>query len=78
MITLNTAATPNGWKPSVAPEELGLPYHVRAFGLGKGERKAADHLRTGGEEEDARTMVGSALRTRTAPGSKASARPAAP
>ena len=45
MITLYTAATPNGWKASVALEELGLPYDVRALDLGKGEQKAPDYLR---------------------------------
>ena len=28
-ITLYTAATPNGWKISIALEEMGLPYEVR-------------------------------------------------
>ena len=39
MIELFTAATPNGWKVSVALEELGLPYTVRALSLGKLEQK---------------------------------------
>jgi GSH-dependent disulfide-bond oxidoreductase len=38
-IELFTAATPNGWKVSVALEELGLPYTVRALSLGKLEQK---------------------------------------
>ena len=29
MIELFTAATPNGWKISIALEEMGLPYTVR-------------------------------------------------
>src|SRR3954451_20541774 len=39
MIELYTAATPNGWKVSIALEELGLPYTVRALSLGKLEQK---------------------------------------
>jgi len=39
MITLYTAATPNGWKASVTLEELGLPYQVRPIDLGAGEQK---------------------------------------
>ena len=39
MITLYTAATPNGWKASIALEELALPYEVRALDLGKQEQK---------------------------------------
>jgi glutathione S-transferase len=38
-IELFTAATPNGWKVSVALEELGLPYSVRRIELGKLEQK---------------------------------------
>jgi len=45
MITLYTAATPNGWKASVVLEELGLAYQVRALDLGKAEQKAAEFLR---------------------------------
>jgi len=39
MIELFTAATPNGWKVSIALEELGLPYSVRQISLGKLEQK---------------------------------------
>ncbi|MFN3714554.1 MAG: glutathione S-transferase family protein [Alcanivoracaceae bacterium] len=39
MITLYTAATPNGHKASVTLEELGLAYDVRALNLMKGEQK---------------------------------------
>ena len=39
MITLYTAATPNGIKVSIALEELGLDYEVRAIDLGKLEQK---------------------------------------
>ena len=38
-IELFTAATPNGWKISVALEELRLPYTVRPISLGKLEQK---------------------------------------
>jgi GSH-dependent disulfide-bond oxidoreductase len=39
MIELFTAATPNGWKISIALEELGLPYTVRPISLGTLEQK---------------------------------------
>ena len=39
MIDLYTAATPNGYKASVALEELGLPYELHAIDLGSGEQK---------------------------------------
>jgi GST-like protein len=39
MIELFTAATPNGWKVSIALEELELPYTVRSLSLGKLEQK---------------------------------------
>ncbi|MFZ4737392.1 MAG: glutathione S-transferase family protein [Bradymonadia bacterium] len=45
MITLYTAPTPNGVKVSVALEELGLPYQVRAISLGSGEQKQPWFLR---------------------------------
>lgn len=45
MIQLYTAATPNGIKASIALEELGLPYEVRAIDLGKGEQKQEWFLR---------------------------------
>ncbi|WP_419814609.1 glutathione S-transferase family protein [Glacieibacterium sp.] len=38
-LTLYTAATPNGYKVSVALEELGLPYEVHRIDLMKGEQK---------------------------------------
>ena len=39
MLTLYTAATPNGYKVSVALEEMGLPYEVRKLDLYKAEQK---------------------------------------
>ena len=45
MIDLYTSPTPNGWKVSVALEELGLPYSVHIVDLMKSEQKAADYLR---------------------------------
>ena len=39
MIVLYTSPTPNGWKVSIALEELGLPYEVRAIDLTKLEQK---------------------------------------
>ena len=44
MITLHTAATPNGHKVSIALEELGLPYQLRVVDLAAGEQKRADFL----------------------------------
>jgi len=39
-IKLYTAATPNGWKISIALEELGLPYEVRVIDFATQEQKA--------------------------------------
>ncbi|AXT38857.1 glutathione S-transferase [Alteromonas sp. BL110] len=44
MIDLYTAATPNGWKASVALEEMGLEYTVHAVNLMKGEQKTPEFL----------------------------------
>ncbi|MBQ4829031.1 glutathione S-transferase N-terminal domain-containing protein [Alteromonas sp. CI.11.F.A3] len=44
MIDLYTAATPNGWKASVALEEMELDYTVHAVNLMKGEQKTAEFL----------------------------------
>ena len=40
MITLYTAATPNGWKASITLEELGLDYRVHHIHLDQKEQKA--------------------------------------
>lgn len=45
MIDLFTAATPNGWKVSIALEELGMPYAVHTLDLSKGEQKQDWYLR---------------------------------
>jgi GST-like protein len=45
MITLYTAATPNGWKASCTLEELGLPYEVKALSLSANEQKQPDFLK---------------------------------
>ena len=45
MIDLYTSPTPNGWKASVALEELGMPYTVKAIDLMKGEQKTPEYLR---------------------------------
>ena len=45
MIELFTAATPNGWKISIALEEMGLPYTLRALSLSKLEQKEAWFLK---------------------------------
>lgn len=45
MIDLYTSPTPNGWKASVALEELGLPYTVHRIDLALGEQRAPDYLR---------------------------------
>ncbi len=39
MITLYSAATPNGYKASIALEELSLPYELRVIDLGRQEQK---------------------------------------
>lgn len=45
MIELYTAATPNGWKASVALEEMQIPYTVHAVNLMEGEQKQPAFLR---------------------------------
>jgi glutathione S-transferase/GST-like protein len=45
MIELFTAATPNGWKASIALEELGLEYEVRPIALMKGEQREEWYLK---------------------------------
>jgi GST-like protein len=45
MIDLYTAPTPNGWKASVALEELGLPYEVHIVNLLAGDQKQPEYVR---------------------------------
>jgi glutathione S-transferase len=45
MIDLYTSATPNGWKISIALEELGMPYTVHPISLSKNEQKAESYLK---------------------------------
>jgi len=45
MIDLYTAPTPNGWKASIALEELELPYEVHVINLMAGEQKQPDYLK---------------------------------
>lgn len=45
MIDLYTAPTPNGFKISIALEELGLPYAVHALDLGAVEQKKPEFLK---------------------------------
>lgn len=44
MIELYTSPTPNGWKASVALEEMELPYEVKAIDLSSGDQKKPDFL----------------------------------
>jgi glutathione S-transferase/GST-like protein len=44
-IKLYTAATPNGWKVSIALEEMALPYEVRVIDFAALEQKAEWYLR---------------------------------
>ena len=37
--------TPNGWKISIALEEMGLPYRVRLVNIGTGEQFTPDFLK---------------------------------
>src|SRR5579862_5210640 len=45
MIDLYTAPTPNGWKASVALEELGLPYEVHIVNLLAGDQKRPEYMK---------------------------------
>ena len=45
MIDLYTAPTPNGYKASIALEELGLPYEVHVLNLGENEQKKPEYLK---------------------------------
>jgi len=45
MIDLYTAATPNGWKASIALEEMAMPYEVKALRLDQLDQKQDAFLR---------------------------------
>ena len=45
MITLYTSATPNGWKASIALEEMGLDYKVHQIHMDKQEQKEDWYLK---------------------------------
>ena len=45
MIELYTAPTPNGYKASIALEEMAIPYHVHTINLLEGEQKKPEFLR---------------------------------
>jgi len=45
MIDLYTSQTPNGWKASIALEELELPYEVHPINLGANDQKKPEYLR---------------------------------
>jgi hypothetical protein len=44
MIDLYTAPTPNGWKVSIALEELALPYTAHLVNILEGEQKRPEFL----------------------------------
>ena len=44
MIELHYWPTPNGWKITIALEEMGLPYEVRPVNIGRGEQFAPGFL----------------------------------
>ena len=45
MIDLYTAPTPNGWKASIALEELEVPYEVHVVNLMAGDQKQPEYLK---------------------------------
>lgn len=45
MIELYTSGTPNGWKVSMALEEMAIPYRVNLINLGKGEQRSPEFLK---------------------------------
>ena len=44
MIELHTFPTPNGWKVSIALEELELPYEIHGVNIARGEQFAPEFL----------------------------------
>jgi GST-like protein len=47
VIDLHYWPTPNGWKVSIALEEMALPYRVKPVNIGRGEQFAPDFLAIG-------------------------------
>ncbi|HEY6131020.1 MAG TPA: glutathione S-transferase N-terminal domain-containing protein [Halioglobus sp.] len=45
MIELYTAPTPNGYKASIALEEMGIPYNVHMINLMEGDQKKPEYLK---------------------------------
>jgi len=45
MLDLYTWTTPNGYKPLILLEELGLQYNLHSINIGKGEQHAPEYLR---------------------------------
>lgn len=45
MIDLYSAATPNGWKASIALEEMELPYRLHSLNLGELDQKQPAFLK---------------------------------
>jgi len=45
MIELYTAPTPNGYKASIALEEMGIPYHVHTINLLEGQQRSPEYLK---------------------------------
>lgn len=45
MIELYTWTTPNGYKPLVMLEEIGLPYEIRPVNIGTGDQQKPEYLR---------------------------------
>ncbi len=53
--------TPNGWKITVALEEMGLPYTVHLVDIGKGEQFAPDFLAIAPNNRQAHLQLAQAL-----------------
>ena len=45
MIELYTSPTPNGYKASIALEEMAIPYNLHAIDLMEGDQKQAEFLK---------------------------------
>ena len=67
MIDLYTASTPNGWKASVALEELGLDYRTHKVDLAALEQKTPEYLKINPNGRIP-TLVDDGVRIRRNPG----------